>query len=122
MGGDAVEPQRGVGLREVYVAADLHRTITGVDDGHLQPLRAGVDRDIAIPVDDFTRRPRCAIRHWLLAHAIGWWTVTSFVPSGNVAGQHLAPTEHQLGHGAAVAGTLEEMVGDQRDGLGVVRP
>jgi hypothetical protein len=32
------------------------------------------------------------------------------------------PTEHQLGHGAAVAGTLEEMVGDQRDGLGVVRP
>jgi len=32
------------------------------------------------------------------------------------------PTEHQLSHGAAVAGTLEEMVGDQRDGLVVVRP
>jgi hypothetical protein len=37
-------------------------------------LRAGVDFDIAVPVDDFTGN-----------HAIGWWTVTSLVPSGKVA-------------------------------------
>ena len=69
-----VEVQRGVGLRQVDVAADLNGTITGVDDVHLESLRAGVDFDIAVPVDDFTGN-----------HAIGWWTVTSLVPSGKVA-------------------------------------
>ena len=39
-----------------------------------------------------------------------------------VATEHLATADHQLGHGAPVAGTLEQVVGDHRDGLGVVQP
>ena len=34
VGGGAIELQRGVGLREVHVAADLHRTVAGVHDVH----------------------------------------------------------------------------------------
>src|SRR5262249_24601618 len=64
--GVAVEPQRGVGLRQVHMAADLHRTISGVDDGHLELHCAGGDLDIAVAVDDLARD-----------HGIGWWTVTS---------------------------------------------
>ncbi len=41
MGGGAIELQRGVGLREVDVAADLHRAVAGVDDLHRQARRAG---------------------------------------------------------------------------------
>ena len=37
VGGIAVELQCGVGLRQVHVAADLHRAVAGVDDFHLQP-------------------------------------------------------------------------------------
>ena len=71
---DAVESQRGVGLRQVHMTADLNRTVAGVDDLHLESLRTGIDRDIAVAVDDFT---------W--NHVIGAWTVTSLVPSGKVA-------------------------------------
>ena len=37
VGGGAVELQRGVGLRQVHVAADLNRAVAGVDD---RPARA----------------------------------------------------------------------------------
>lgn len=70
----AVEVQRGVGLWQVHMTADLNRPIARVDDLHLEPLRTGIDRDIAVAVDDFTWD------HW-----IGSWTVTSLVPSGKVA-------------------------------------
>ena len=39
VGGVAVERQRRVGLRQVYVAADLHRAVAGVDD---RPSRSAV--------------------------------------------------------------------------------
>ena len=85
VGRGAVELQRGVGLRQVHVTADLNRAVAGVDDVERAPLGAGVDRDIAVSVEDFARRPGCAIRLRLLAHAIGWCTVTNLVPSGKVA-------------------------------------
>ncbi len=69
-----VKAQRRVGLWEVHMTADLNRTVAGVDDLHLESLRTGIDRDIAVAVDDFT---------W--DHRIGSWTVTSLVPSGKVA-------------------------------------
>src|SRR6478752_6542456 len=74
VGGGAIEVQRGVGLREVHVATDLHRTVAGVHDVHRESRRAWIDDDIAVAVDDFPGD-----------HGIGWWTVTSLVPSGNVA-------------------------------------
>ena len=38
VGGIPVELQRGVGLRQMHVAADLHRAVAGVDDVHLESL------------------------------------------------------------------------------------
>ena len=64
--------------------------------------------------------------------------VTSFVPSGNVAStwtssiisgtpsitsarvRMVTPAGHEVGDGAAVAGALEDLGGDERDGLRVV--
>ena len=40
VGGGAVELERGVGLRQVHVAADLHRAVAGVDDIHRESRRA----------------------------------------------------------------------------------
>src|SRR5690349_5904206 len=74
VGSGSIEVERRVGLGHVHVAADLHRPVTGVDDVHGAPRRAGIDGDIPVPVDDFARN-----------HDIGSWTVTSLVPSGNVA-------------------------------------
>src|SRR5829696_801168 len=37
-----------------------------------------------------------------------------------VAAEYLTTADHQLGHGAAVAGTFEQVVGEDGDGLGVV--
>ena len=71
-------------------------------------------------------------------HRIGLWTVTSLVPSGKVASTwtswiisampsmtwsretHAGAGLHQVGDGAAVAGALDDEVGDQRDRLGIV--
>jgi hypothetical protein len=75
VGGVAVEVQRGVGLRQMHMAADLHRTVAGVHDVHGQTLGAGIEGDVALSVHDLARDH----------HGIGWWTVTSLVPSGNVA-------------------------------------
>src|SRR6476620_4661645 len=64
--GLSVELQRRVGLRQVHMAADLYRAIAAVDDVERQPGGPGVDLDLAVAVEDFTR-----------LHEIGWWTVTS---------------------------------------------
>jgi len=72
--GIAVELQRGVGLRQVYMAAYLNRAVAGVHHIEGQPHCSGVDLDIAVAVQDLPR-----------LHGIGWWTVTSLVPSGKVA-------------------------------------
>ncbi len=81
VGGRAVEVERRVRLREVHVAADLDGPVAGVDHIQLQPRRTRIDLDVPVAVDDFAgnhvRPPH--------AHEIGWWTVTSLVPSGKVA-------------------------------------
>ena len=69
---------------------------------------------------------------------IGWWTVTSLVPSGNVAstctswiisanalhhlgaGDDMGRLLHQVGNRTTVAGTLDDIVGDQCDGFGMI--
>src|ERR1700754_36311 len=38
-----------------------------------------------------------------------------------IASQHLRAGLHQVGHGAAVAGTLHDEIGDDRDRLGVIK-
>ena len=53
--GIAVELQRGVGLRQVYMAAHLNRAVAGVHHIEGQPHCSGVDLDIAVAVQDFTR-------------------------------------------------------------------
>ena len=40
VGGVPVEGEGGVGLRQVHVAADLNRAVTGVDDLHLDSRSA----------------------------------------------------------------------------------
>src|SRR3546814_439463 len=72
-----VEQQGGVGLREMILAADLDRPVAAIGDGdcrHRQPI---VEDMLVVAGDDF------AGDHG--AHRIGWWTLTSFVPSGKVA-------------------------------------
>ncbi len=39
-----------------------------------------------------------------------------------IAGQDFTSADHQLGHGAPVASTLEHVVGDERHRLGMVQP
>ncbi len=74
-----------------------------------------------------------------IRHRIGSCTVTSFVPSGNVAStctswiisatpsmtcarvMHLAARLHQVGDAAAVARALDDEVGDQRHRFGMVQ-
>src|SRR5690349_10170138 len=76
--GRAVEVQRGVGLWQVYMTADLHRPVAGVDDVENQPWRTGIERDVTLAEHDLTRDHSAP-------HEIGLWTVTSLVPSGKVA-------------------------------------
>ena len=74
VGRGAVELERGVGLEEMVVRADLNRSVAGVGDRHADRRAADVQRDLAIGGKNLSRP------HW-----IGSWTVTSFVPSGKVA-------------------------------------
>src|SRR5580692_1438587 len=73
----ALEYQRRVDLCKVVMAAHLHRAIAAI--GHLERdgASADIENDVAIRSDDF------AWNHD--PHLMGWWTVTSLVPSGNVA-------------------------------------
>ena len=146
----AVELQRRIGLEEMIVRADLDRPVAGIGDRQRHRLAAGIEFDLAV-LDEVRRGsllsvPRrnpinCRIRAWPprnAIHRIGSCTVTSLVPSGNVAstwmswiisampsmhlraGDDLRAGLHQLGDGAAVARALDDEIGDDarwlRDG------
>ena len=49
----AVERQRSVGLWKVDVATHLDRSVTGVDDLHVETRDARIDLDISSTVKDF---------------------------------------------------------------------
>src|SRR4029077_20971526 len=108
----AIELQRRIGLEEMIVRADLDRPVAGVGDGERHGLAAGIERDLAgldeelagghlhLPlirhcerseaISDIRRAAEIAssgfaLLAMTLTHLIGSCTVTSFVPSGNVA-------------------------------------
>ncbi len=54
-GRGAIERERRVGLEEVVVRADLHRTVAGVGDRERDRLAARVQGDLAVARDDFAR-------------------------------------------------------------------
>ena len=107
----AIEGQRRVGLEEVVVRADLDRPVAGVGDR--QRDRRAARRS--------ARARRRRTNEFAGDHGIGWCTVTSFVPSGNVASTWISgiisgtpsitcarveqrrAVAHQLGDGPAVA-------------------
>src|SRR6185503_8969380 len=72
-----VELQRRVGLEEMVVRPDLNRPVAGIGDAQCYGLAAGVQLDLAVLDEIFSGDHR--------SHLIGSCTVTSFVPSGNVA-------------------------------------
>src|SRR5215469_10813445 len=78
----AIELQRRIGLEEMIVRADLDRPVAGVGDGERHGLATGVEGDLA-GLDEQLARDHGALV--LSYHRIGSCTVTSFVPSGNVA-------------------------------------
>src|SRR5690606_23118656 len=82
----AVEFERGVGLGEVVVRADLDRAVAGV--AHHQRARGAADGefDVAVGDEEFSGDHRPA------PHTIGLCTVTSLVPSGNVASTWMSGT------------------------------
>jgi hypothetical protein len=51
--GSAVEGERGVGLGEMVVAADLDRPVAGVGDGQGDARQAGIQLDVAVGGEDF---------------------------------------------------------------------
>ena len=128
----AVEAQRGVGFEEVVVRADLDRPVAGVGHGQRERAAAGVEFDLA-GLDDAFRR-----ESWLSPQTIGWWTVTSLVPSGKVASTWMSgiisgtpsitssrreqggAVAHQLGDAAAVARAFHDGGADEGDRLGIV--
>src|SRR5205814_8464846 len=69
-----IERQRSVGFREVIMRADLDRPVAGVCNRQADRGPAGIELDLSILCEDFAGN-----------HGIGWCTVTSLVPSGNVA-------------------------------------
>src|SRR3954469_24270772 len=74
-----VELQGPVRLEEMEVRADLDRPVAGVGDLRLEDLAALVAEDGLLRQHILTRN------HGRSRYRIGSWTVTSFVPSGNVA-------------------------------------
>src|SRR5690606_5950758 len=84
--GMAVEGERIVGFLEVVMRADLDRPVAGVGDHERDALAPHVDFDIAIGGVDLSRD------HHGAPHTIGWWTVTSLVPSGKVASTWISGT------------------------------
>src|SRR5689334_1285498 len=74
-----VEAERVVRLKEMIMRADLDRPISGVGDLEGDGRAAGVQLDVARARENF------AGNHARPPYRIGLWTVTSLVPSGNVA-------------------------------------
>ena len=66
VGGGPVELQRGVGLRQMDVAADLDRAVAGVDDSRAPAAAApALMLDVAVAEDDL------AWNHWSLLTGSG---------------------------------------------------
>src|SRR5262249_52850471 len=86
----AIEFQRRIGLEEMIMRADLDRPIAGISDRQRHRLAASVDLDLVVLDEHFTGDHSAAsatlstLRERLV-HRIGSCTVTSLVPSGNVA-------------------------------------
>ena len=115
----AIELQRVVGLVEMVVRSDLDRSIAAIGDGDTARFAALVQRQLALLA---TTSPGS----WRPHQVIGWCTVTSLVPSGNVAStwtsaiisgdafhdlaalQQGRAVTHQLRHRAPVARALED--------------
>src|SRR5512134_1300673 len=74
----AVEFQCLVGLEEMIMRSDLDWPVAGVRDRKRH-------RPTSFVEDDFTLRGKQLAGLHRRASRIGWWTVTSLVPSGNVA-------------------------------------
>ena len=126
-GRGAVEAQRAVDLEEVEVRRDADRDLALVDD-----------RQRALPREPLERRPPRA--RAARTEPIGSCSTSSRLPSANSAStstrrtsagdavEHVGGPERRvagglgLGVGAAVARGLADLVGDQRDGLGLVEP
>ena len=81
----AIEAKRRVGLEKVVMAADLDRPIAGAGDLQRHSLRALVELDLSITGDDLAWNQREISLDRAMSQRIGWWTVTSLVPSGKVA-------------------------------------
>src|SRR3954454_3729445 len=75
-----VEGQRAVRLEEMIVGTDLDRPVAGIGDLQADGFAAVVQGDLTGLDEQFTRDHGNS-----LLQRIGRWTVTSFVPSGNVA-------------------------------------
>lgn len=73
-----IEFEGGICLGEMEVRTHLYRPIAGIHHADDHDFTASIERDRAVTEDDFARPPA-------VVHGIGWWTVTSFVPSGKVA-------------------------------------
>src|SRR6266446_1262387 len=75
----AIEFQRRIGLEEMIMRADLDRPVAGIGDVKRNRPAPGIELDLAVLDEHLSGDHRC------LAHLIGSCTVTSLVPSGNVA-------------------------------------
>ena len=89
VGGLAVELERRVGLRQVDVAADLHGRSPVLTTSSSSACGAVVERDVAVAEETspgtIDARSASGCSRSSPPHGIGWWTVTSLVPSGKVA-------------------------------------
>ena len=116
----------------MIMRADLDRPVAGIGDGRAsrsrRPALSSMSPSSMKISPGIMRAP----------HRIGSCTVTSLVPSGNVASTWMswiisampsitcarvstwAPSLHQLGDAAAVARAFQDEIGDQRDRFGMV--
>src|SRR5262249_13993314 len=76
----AIEFQRRIGLEEMIVRSDLDRPVAGIGDRQRDRLAASIDLDLVVLDEHLTGDHSAAS-----VHRIGSCTVTSLVPSGNVA-------------------------------------
>src|SRR4030095_12617262 len=79
----AVELERRIGLEKMIMRADLNRPIAGIGDRQGRGLAAGIELDLTVLDEHFTGDHETSRRSRF--HLIGSCTVTSLVPSGNVA-------------------------------------
>ena len=130
-----VEIERLIHFEEMIVRTDLHRTVAGIDD--LKVFADGRRKArFAFGRDDCARLERIGRRAGL--GRIGSWTVTSLVPSGKtpstcrIGTMEATPDITSLCSVSSIQATsgpprfalpraFENLVGDDRDRLGMVR-